>query len=546
VSAPPPDPLRAGRLERRLVAGVVAVALLLMLLGIQWGLPNVESWNGDDIAPDKPLRVAHDWLRGHHKYPYLHWWLTLGVYLPWLAVVSAFGQLDLGCLPRLRPECFAHPWRDMTVLLVLSRLLSVAMAVGVVLATRRLALALHGDRAAALLAALVVACSPTLVFFGHTANVDVPHLFWFTASLVAALAVWRRGALVDYAAFALLAACAIATKEPILGAYVLPGLALLGVHVDRVGRESATRGFARLQRAALDRRLLVLVGILAGIYVLVQNPIFNFEGFREHWRFWSEGGPVFKVMRERAPGPLRFAWRLLVSLEGLFGLPVLALCLAGSAFALAAVPATRVLVLPFLSYFVISLVPAFLEPRVVLPLLPLLAIWGGVLGSRLLRSGAVFRPLGAGLLALALAHELAVSLNLDLRMLLDSRYEAEEFLAAHAAPGSRVAALSGSKFLPRLGRMDYRVRWFEPGELRPGAIEADGFDWVVVAAGGHPFADRAYLDEIRAGRHGYELSYVARGGRPLPRWLETRYPPGAVSPEVFVLRRAQRPGTAKR
>jgi hypothetical protein len=235
-----------------------------------------------------------------------------------------------------------------------------------------------------------------------------------------------------------------------------------------------------------------------------------------------------------------------VSLEGLFGLPVLALCLAGSAFALAAVPATRVLVLPFLSYFVISLVPAFLEPRVVLPLLPLLAIWGGVLGSRLLRSGAVFRPLGAGLLALALAHELAVSLNLDLRMLLDSRYEAEEFLAAHAAPGSRVAALSGSKFLPRLGRMDYRVRWFEPGELRPGAIEADRFDWVVVAAGGHPFADRAYLDEIRAGRHGYELSYVARGGRPLPRWLETRYPPGAVSPEVFVLQRAQRPGTAKR
>ena len=213
-----------------------------MLLGIHWGLPNHESWNGDDLSPSKPLRVVHDWLRGNHKYPYLQWWLNLALYAPWLLGVAAAGELDLGCFPRLRAECFADPLRDMTVFMAISRLLSVAMGLGIVLGTRRLALALHGDRAAALFAALICAASPTLVFFCHTGNVDAPHVFWFSASLVAAVSVWRRGTPLDHAAFGLLAGCALATKDTVIGAYVLPGLALLGVHGLRVSRE---RGAAR-------------------------------------------------------------------------------------------------------------------------------------------------------------------------------------------------------------------------------------------------------------------------------------------------------------
>jgi hypothetical protein len=548
VSAPPPDPLRAARLERRALAASAGVALLLMLIAFQWGLPNLVSWNGDDIAPDKPLRVVHDWLRGHHKYPYLHWWLNFALYLPWLAGAAAAGQLDLSCFPRLRPGCFEAPWRDMTAFLAISRAVSVAMGVGVVLATRQLALALHGDRTAALVAALIAGCSPTLIFFSHTSNLDTPQLFWFTASLVPALAVWRRGTRLDYAAFGVLAGCAVSTKDPILGAYVLPGLALLAVHVARVSRESGERGVPLLRRALLDRRLLALVGALFAIYVAVQNLVFNFAGFVEHWRFWTEGGPVFRVMRARGHGPLRFLWRFFMSLEGLVGAPVLALSLAGCVWASLAVPATRVVALPVASYFLISLVPAFVEPRVALPLLPFLAVWGGLLASALLRARGALRPVAAGLLALALGHEFALSLGLDLRMLGDARYEAEAWLEAHVPRGARIAALSGSKFLPRIERMGYRIRWFAPPELQPGALEADGSEWAVISAGGHPFADRAYLEEIRAGRRGYDVAHVAAGGPALPRWLRTRFPPGAVSPQVWILRRAgpQRSGTENR
>jgi hypothetical protein len=548
VSASAPDPLAAARLERRVLAAIVASSLLLTLLGIHWGLPNLESWNGDDISPDKPLRVVHDWLRGAHKYPYLHWWLNLGLYAPWLAGVAAAGQLDLGCLPKLKPECFAHPFRDMTVFMLLSRLLSAAMAVGIVLATRRLALVLHGDRAAALFAALICAWSPVLVFFGHTANLDAPHVFWFTASLVAAVRVWQRGAPLDYAAFGLLAGCAIATKDPIVGAYVLPGLALLAVHAARVRRESAARGAAWLRAALLDRRLLVLAALVVGLYALVQNALFNFEGLEAHFRSWTDASPVLADLRARNRSFARFLWRFLVSLEAELGAPMLALCAAGLLYAARTAPRTLVLALPLLSYAAFALLPAFVEPRLVLPLLPLLAVWGGCLAARLLRARGPLRTAGAALLALIFSHEFMVSLNGDLQMLNDTRYEAEAWLADQVPRGTRFAAFGGSKFLPRLERMGYEARWFAPGETRPGALEESGLEWAILSETQHPLADRSYVEEMRAGRRGYAVMFDSAGGHVLPPWFETRFRIGLVSPRITVLRRldAQRPGTAKR
>ena len=52
---------------------------------------------------------------------------------------------------------------------------------------------------------------------------------------------------------------------------------------------------------------------------------------------------------------------------------------------------------------------------------------------------------------------------------------------------------------------------------------------------------------LRAGRLGYEVAYVAEGRVHLLRWLDTFRAPGAVSPPIYVLhKRAQRPGTEKR
>jgi hypothetical protein len=549
MSAVPADPARAARLERRVLLAIVLLGLALTGLGFWWGLPNLHSWNGDDIAPDKPLRVLHDWLRGHHKYPYFHWWLNLPLYIPWLAVVALRGEVDLGCFPRLRSSCFADPWRDMTVFIAISRALSVAMGVGIVLATRRLALAAHGDRTASLLAAAIAAGSPVLVFFAHTSNVDVPVVFWFTASLVAAARLFERGATLDYVAFALLSGFAITTKDPILGAYPLLGVALLVAHVRRVGRETGLRGGALARRALLDRRLLLLVGILTGVYVVVQNVLFNFSGFVEHWNFWIEGGPVYNALRTRTPNLALFFWQFYLSLEGLLGAALLALCTAGAVYAVIRVPRTRWLLLPVVAYFAVSLRPAFVEPRLVLPLLPIVAVWGGLAGARILRAGApALRVAAAAALALALAHEYTGALHLDLRMLYDSRYEAEDWIAEHVPRDERLTALSAPAFLPRVERMGYTVRWVALSDIHRGLVEEDGAKWLILTDGGHPWSDRAYLDGIRAGRFGYEVAYLAHGPVPLLRWLDSRRAPGAVSPPIFVLRKrdVQQPGTENR
>ena len=527
--------------EWRLLAAVLVASLALMLLGIQWGLPNLESWNGDDVSPEKPLRVLDNWLWRHHKYPYLHWWLNLLLYLPWLAGLALAGLLDLGCLPRLEAECFDAPERDMTVFMVVSRLLSVAMGVGVVLLTRKLALALHGDRRAALLAAAIAAGSPALVFFAHTGNLDLPVLFWFTASAVAAVAVWQRGALSDYGAFALLAGCAITTKDAVLAAYVLPGLALLGVHVARVRRESGLRRGALLVRALGDRRLLVLVGLLVGLYVVVQNVVFNFSGFLEHWRSWTEGSPIYQEHRAREKSLAKLSIGALWSLEAVLGLPILGLCVAGALYCLVRGSRTGLLALPLISYVALAIVPAFVAPRLMLPLLPFLAVWGGVLGSRLLGSQGRLRAVWAAVLALALLHEYGTALHLDLRMLGDSRYEAEEWIAENVPLPTRFAGLAAQGFLPRVERMGYTVRWHALSDLKRGTLESDGAEWALVGEGAHPHADRAYLKALRAGELGYEVAFRAEGSRPLPRWLDTRLSPGAVSPVIWVLRRRTLP-----
>ena len=323
----------------------------------------------------------------------------------------------------------------MTVFMAISRLLSVAMGLGIVLGTRRLALALHGDRAAALFAALICAASPTLVFFCHTGNVDAPHVFWFTAvargrslGLAPRHAARPRG----------LRRCSPAApsrrRTPSSAPTCCPGWrssACMGCG----SRESA----ARTARSCSVRRFSTAASWCSsrasvGVYALVQNALFNPSGLVEHFRIWTEGGPVLNYFRAHPVGPLRFLQRLLLSLETLLGAPMLALCAAGAAVSAFAARRSLALWLPFLSYTGFSLLPAFVEPRVVLPLLPLLAVWGA--SSRAVWRGFAACPASSEPRSSrsSPATRCCSPLNLDLHMIRDSRYAAEALARRERAP----------------------------------------------------------------------------------------------------------------
>jgi hypothetical protein len=527
--------------ERQALYWILAGGACLMLLGIGWGLPNVESWNGDDISPDKPLRVAADWWSGHHKYPYLHWWLNLALYAPYLAGLALAGEFDPGCLPKLTPGCFEHVTAHMTVLMVLTRLLSVAMGVGTVLATWRLANRLLGDERAAVWAAAVVAGSYPLVFFAHTGNLDLPHTFWFAASLVAAASVWQRGWPVDYAAFGLLAGCSVATKDSILGAYAGLGLALLLRHVQRARTDGRS-----VAEVLGDRRLWLLVALAVAVYGVSQNALFNFGGLLRHWDSWLEGGESLEALRARDFGVGRLAVGFATSLRAAVGLPVLGLALAGVAVAAlrAAWRPALWLLAPAASYFALSIQGAgFTATRLVLPLVPIVAVfaaaavaaWGAVRNRWLRRAGWA-------LAGIAVAISWGQALNGDLRLLGDSRYAAEAWLRDHGPPGATIATFGGSDALPRPTRAGVEFVPIRREALRAELLATNGPAWLLLSSLHRPKRLRPLFDELRAGAHGYELAWEGEHRTPLDAWFSPVRRVGAVNPRLTLLRRrAQAP-----
>lgn len=529
------DPARALRLERRLRLAILVGAAALMLVGISWGLPNVESWNGDDISPNKPLRVVHDWLYGWHKYPYLHWWLNAVLYAPYVLLLGAAGQVDLGCFPRITTGCFAAPERDLTVLMVLSRLLSVAMGLGAVVATERLARALHGDRAAALAAAAVCAGSAVLVALSHTANLDVPVAFWFTWSMVAAVSAWQRGALRDHVAFGALAGCALSTKDAIAGAYLLPGLALAIARLRGISGERSLRGARLARAAATDRRILAVAVLPLAIYAVVQNAPLNPGGLVRHVRFWLEGSEVLDHYRSRPHGPAHMAWRTWLSLEAGLGAPMAALAVASLALAPLRDRRLAALWLPAVSYGAISLAPNFVEPRLVLPMVPLLAVAvGAALAAAVRRRGAV-SAIAVAAFAGAFAFELGVAANAGLHLLRDPRYQAEEWVARHLDRGAQIAALGPRAFMPRLERLGFEPVWFVPAEIQPGALDGRGFDYAILTAPYHPASDRAWQEALRSGEAGAPVVFDAAPRTALDPWFGTRLQPSVVHPRITVV-----------
>ena len=528
--------MSSDRHDRRVLFWILAGGACLMLLGIDWGLPHFESWNGDDISPDKPLRVASDWWSGHHKYPYLHWWLNALLYAPYVLGLGVLGEVDLGCLPKLTPGCFEHVTAHMTVLMILTRLLSVAMGLGTVWAAWRLAHQLLDDGRAAAWAAAVVAGSYPIVFFAHTGNLDLPHTFWFAASLVAAASVWQRGDLRDYGMFGLLAGCALATKDSILGAYLGLGLALLFRHVQRT-RADGIGAVAALR----DRRLWLLAVAVVAVYGLTEDVLLNFDGFLRHWGSWLEGGESLEAMRSRHIGVGRLAAGFAASLRAAVGLPVLGLALAG-VVAVAARPAWRPglwLLAPAASYLAVSIQGAgFTATRLELPLVPILAVFAAAaMGAWAKVQSTGLRRIGWTVALLAVAFSWGQALNGDLRLLGDSRYAAEAWLRENVPPGTEVAAFGGSDILPRANRAGVVITPISRDELQAEALAADGPAWLLFSSLHRPKRVRPLLSALRAGEHGYTLAWEGQHRTWLDPWFSPVRKAGAVNPRLTLLRR---------
>lgn len=526
-------------------AGLVALYLLLAGTGLTWGLPNDHSWSNDDIAPQTPLKAARYFREETFKYPYLQLFIDRALYEPYLRWADAKGYIEPGCRP-IRRDCFEDRQLHMGRLLLISRLRSLAMGAGIVAAVAALAGALFGAEAA-FFAALLAVVNETFGFYAKMGNLDVPYCFWFLLSALAYVRVLKGGGRRAWLAFGLLSGATLATKEGIVGAYVLMGGAMALTLVKRPSTESPRTG---VWTEAAWRLGLMSLGLF-GVYGLVQNVLFNWPGFVDHFRHWV-GGPGVEDFNDAYQGPWWLALRVWTrSREGagwpwlLFLVTALVLGLrdgnrtvtaaersAASEQPSSAKPsslppvvprmATLWVLLPIVSYLLFTILPIrFVYARFMLPVYLLAAVVGGRLAAGLwygvdpsTQDPRRRRLVGRVLVILVVLYSALYSLNVSLALRLDTRVATEQWLAAHLPAGSEVVAFGQEAYFPRIELLDVDAEIVDWKKLAPYDRTSDG--------------DAEVVDEDLSTR-------AAALGAMMNASAETDLTPGPAAPEWLLL-----------
>lgn len=412
----------------RWLAALLLASAALFVVPVWWGLPSVSGWAVDEILPREVVPAAA-W---PDKYPPLHRYLLTAL----AAVVEAAGRALGAAAPEVETARF-----------LAGRLLSTAMALATLWLLYR-AVRVGEDRATALWTVALTAPALPFVYYAKTANLDGPYLFWFALSALFYLRALDGARVSDYLGLGVAAACAVATKDQAYALYVLPPVALV---LDLARRR---RGEGRgAWRALVDRRLWLGAVAAAATLALI-------------W-WWAEDGEMsrhFAVLTsERAVGRYRVypatlvgQWREAVSSARYLGLavgaPTALAAVVGLALALRRPRRYRLplsLLLTAVSYYLFFVAPiGYNYVRFLLPVLPVTALFAA-LAVRRCGGGSRSRVAWTVVVVVvALAWPWSRAVALDLHMLGDARYGAEDWLQSTGL-ASRAVALGNKLHLPR-------------------------------------------------------------------------------------------------
>jgi len=500
---------RAGGWLAALLAGSAA----LFAVGLTWGLPSWHGWAGDELHPESWQRaITPETHSGWHaRYPPGHFYVLHALSWPIRRAIEA-GVVDAGAWTR-------NHW-----LTVFARLVSLAMALLTLAVVYRLGRYLAGRRSG-LFAAAVVALTAPYVYYAKTANLEAPYLLWLSLSLLFYVRLLEAPRLRDALWFGVFTAAAVATKDQ---AYALYALAPLPLLASLAARQSAATRLGRLLRAVVDRRFLAAGASALLFYAVFQNVFTNRVRFLHHVDLLL--GPMSGPYREFGRGlgdQLALAWRFF--LQVVFALDPLLFAACAGGVAWVAVRAWRqrraadtdagaalrgarreawllgsLLLLTLSYYFALVAVIGFTFDRYVLPVCLILALAGGrffsLLAERAAAAGPGRRRLVAAATTAVLVYAFFYAASVDARMLADSRYLVEAYVAqrmAEPAAGERrpAVAVGRIKHVPRFRRLDWsRIH------------RSDG--WVLVRQRPHFVAIN--LTDLRSPR---EQAFVARMDR---------------------------------
>lgn len=503
------------RTERRPLFAVLGWALVLFSCGIWWGLPNDFTWAGDELNPSTWHQAINPATpRGWHaRYPPLHFALLEGV--SWPLRAAAQHGLSAPTKAQLNVQ-----------LIYLSRGVSLVMALATLWLLYRAAREIYGPRSARWSVFILASVAP-YVYYAKMANLDAPYVMWFTLSLWMFLRILKTHRLPDYLLFAAAAAAAVCTKDQAYGLYTLAPLPIALSLWRREYRDRAPTLWAGLGRTLVDRRIWAAAITAAVLFAVFQDLLFDFHRFPIHLRLLR--GPMSENYQDYDgdPGGQLQLLRTFLGLVGFSLNPLLSVaCMVGLAWVLlrrrlgraaAAAPeldeeASGLLRSAFvlvLSYYVTFLVLIlFCYDRYVLPVTVVMALFGGLALGALTRPEGRWRTARRALAAAIALYSMLYAASVDFRLLAESRYDVEEWVAQHAHEPGSVIAIGRHHHIPRFRWVRWERALLDDGEI----LRRERPEFVVINLTDlRHAAEQDLARRLESGAMGYRLALRHQG-----------------------------------
>lgn len=460
--------------RRTVLGSLLVLAMALRVAGIGFDLPFV-------YHPDEPFNVAivqsifkvGDFNPHYFVYPTLFYYVNAIAYVPYYIAGSVLGlfhaRQDIGGLIELG---MGVTKATQPSVVLLSRLVSATASTAAVALTFVVGMRLFRSVAVATLAALMMAIVPTSVSIARYVTPDSCVLFFTSASLLAAVLVYREGRLQHYVAAGLLVGLAASTKYNAALLVLLP----IAAHFLREGN-----------RGLRDRNLYVAalcccVGFVAGTPYAALDARNFIDYLRIDGRHYARGHPGMEGY------PFRWYVGYMASTAAVpYALALLEMsrgCLVRSR------PLMLLSVFP-IGYFLFIISFEVRNDRTFLPLTPFLFL---LAASFLVHAWTFVRQSTDGACRIALASLLVVLAGAGLvqagantytetakLMHPDGREVSRQWIAANVPRGSRIAFESYSPYvdpahyptlsMPRI--IDHDPDWYAE----------NGFRYLVLSAG---------------------------------------------------------------
>ena len=455
------------------MAWILIAAAALHLAGIGWGLPASDGWDNDGVAPRDFLAGLVETVDPGHFYTYppvhlaLLGLLTLPVVLVAVLRAPSFARADVV------HEVLKVPY--MTTIACIARFTSVLMSLGIVFAIGRIAEELRaaelgareGDREnagrvarrAGYVAAALVGVNMTFTYYAQTTNLDVPYLFWACLAVLGFVRGVTRKAPRFFRRASVFAVLAVATKDQAFALFVgLPIVLLAWLAFDP---------WAKQNRRAILRETMLAVAASAVLLLVLDGALINPTGFvaRIHFLLGS-ASQDFTHYTNDPQGWMRVLSDVVVSFPRyypwLFAPFVVFGVLLGpwrTRRAGIAVAWSIPLVVALSFTIAFNLTARRADHRFVLPQAIMLAVYGGLAIEPLVFSARkTLRVLSQAGFAIAFATAIVACAAVDATLLLDPRYDAEQWLATHVKPDETVEVYGLNVYMPRMPASAHVVR----------------------------------------------------------------------------------------